>query len=188
MPVENALLSCPACGFRLHLNPAAAAGVFAHDAQGRVLLLRRAQEPAKGSFGVPGGFVDIGESVDDTVHRETREETGLEVEDVRYLGSWPNLYSWRGVDYPVIDMFFTARAKDASQAHAREEVEACVWASPDEIDPATLAFDSTRAAFARYLRGEAGMIDGATPGAGHDDEGSAATMRRSPRWPPVALR
>ena len=150
MPVEARVLSCPSCGFQLHFNPAVAAGVIVSRADGRVLLLKRALEPAKGLLGIPGGFVDVGEQAEQAVHRETREETGLEVDDVHYLGGWRNVYSWRGVDYPVLDLYFTARAREGQTAHAHEEVEACLWLRTEEIDPAALAFDSTRAAFARH--------------------------------------
>jgi tRNA (cytidine/uridine-2'-O-)-methyltransferase len=150
VPVEREVLSCPACGFHLHFNPAVAAGVIVSRGDGSVLLLKRALEPAKGLFGIPGGFIDVGERAERAACREALEETDLEVGDVRYLGGWPNSYSWRGVDYPVLDLFFTARARDGQTAHARDEVESCVWLHPDEVDPATLAFDSIRAAFARY--------------------------------------
>ncbi len=149
VPVADALLSCPSCGFHFHFNPAVAAGVFVLREDGPLLLLRRALEPARGLFGVPGGFVEMGEAAEEAVVRETREETGLGVEEVRYLGAWPNLYAWREVDYPVLDLFFTARAASGQQAQAREEVEACVWMRPEEVLPQTLAFPSTRAAFAR---------------------------------------
>ncbi|MGE5126587.1 MAG: TrmH family RNA methyltransferase [Betaproteobacteria bacterium] len=149
-PVDGRVLICPACGFHFHFNPAGAAGVIVSRPDGRVLLLRRALAPSKGLYGLPGGFVDAGEGAEQALRRETREETGLEVEDVRFLGGWPNLYAWCGIEYPVLDLYFTARARADATAHAREEVAACVWAAPGEIDPATLAFDSTRAALARY--------------------------------------
>jgi tRNA (cytidine/uridine-2'-O-)-methyltransferase len=149
--VEGPVLSCKACGFHFHFNPAVAAGLMVEDEAARLLLLRRSVEPAKGSFGFPGGFVDLGERVEDAVSREAREETGLEVEDVAFLGSWPNLYPWRGIDYPVADLFFTGRARAGSRASARQEVDEIVWARPEEIDPATLAFPTTRSALAHYL-------------------------------------
>jgi ADP-ribose pyrophosphatase YjhB (NUDIX family) len=46
---------------------------------GSVLLVERAHEPLKGEWSLPGGAVDVGETVLDAVHREVREETGLEV-------------------------------------------------------------------------------------------------------------
>jgi ADP-ribose pyrophosphatase YjhB (NUDIX family) len=127
-----------------------AAGVIAEDREGRVLLVRRAKEPARGRLGVPGGFVDIGETAESSARREAREETGIDVEGLIFLGSWPNLYEWRGVVYPVVDLYFTGRVGDGVAAWARHEVEEVVWLRPEDVDPATLAFPTTRAALARY--------------------------------------
>lgn len=148
-PLEAPAFSCPECGFHYHFNPAVAAGVIVEDREGRLLLIRRAKEPARGLLGIPGGFVDIGETAEESALRETREETGLEVEGLSFLGSWPNLYEWKGVTYPVVDLYFTGRTRDGSTASARHEVEEVLWLRPDEIDPKALAFPTTRAALAR---------------------------------------
>ena len=144
------VFSCGACGFHLHFNPAVAAGVIVEDGEGRVLLLQRALEPARGSFGLPGGFVDAGEGVEEAIAREAREEAGVEVEGLEFVGGWPNLYPWRGILYPVLDLFFAGRLREGSQAEAGHETDACVWLRPEEVDPATLAFPTTRTAVARY--------------------------------------
>jgi mutator protein MutT len=49
------------------------------DEEGRVLLVKRANEPLKGEWSVPGGAVELGETVADAVRREIREESGIEV-------------------------------------------------------------------------------------------------------------
>jgi 8-oxo-dGTP diphosphatase len=53
--------------------------------QGRVLLVQRGTEPAKGRWSIPGGLVDVGESLREAVTREVREETGLLVEPLELI-------------------------------------------------------------------------------------------------------
>jgi ADP-ribose pyrophosphatase YjhB (NUDIX family) len=143
--------TCVACGFHYHFNPAVAAGVLVADSSGRVLFLRRDREPAKGRLGVPGGFVELGESAEAAAAREAREETGLEVEDLAFLGSWPNLYEFRGVVYSVVDLYFTGRTPDARAARPLHEAAEVLWRRPEDVDPAHLAFPTTRAAVARLV-------------------------------------
>ena len=52
---------------------------------GRVLLVRRGQEPLKGRWSLPGGLLELGESIQDGVIREVEEETGLTVEPVELV-------------------------------------------------------------------------------------------------------
>jgi len=53
--------------------------------QGKVLLIRRKKEPSRGDWSIPGGLVEVGESLRDAVVRETLEETGLLVEPLRFV-------------------------------------------------------------------------------------------------------
>jgi len=52
----------------------------------RVLLIQRGQEPLKGEWSIPGGMVELGESLAEGVRREVREETGLEVKPLEIVG------------------------------------------------------------------------------------------------------
>jgi 8-oxo-dGTP diphosphatase len=62
-------------------------GAVVFDAAGRLLLVRRAREPGRGRWSVPGGRVESGETDAQAVMREVAEETGLVVEIVQLLGS-----------------------------------------------------------------------------------------------------
>ena len=62
-------------------------GAIVHDADGRLLLIRRGRPPAEGRWSLPGGRVEAGESDAEAVVRELSEETGLRVEPGRLIGS-----------------------------------------------------------------------------------------------------
>lgn len=70
----------------LPATPALTVDCVIYDPQGRVLLIRRKNEPFKGAYALPGGFVDIGETVEAGCRREVREETGLDVDGLRLVG------------------------------------------------------------------------------------------------------
>ncbi|MDB5309057.1 MAG: nudC [Gemmataceae bacterium] len=137
-------LRCGACGLVYFFNPTVAACAWVFDPAGRVLLIRRAHDPAKGKFGVPGGFVDIGETAEHGLRREVREEVGLEVSGVAFLASFPNLYAYREVTYPVVDLVFTAAAVDPHSARPLDGVDGVEWKDPAAVDPDELAFPSMK--------------------------------------------
>jgi 8-oxo-dGTP diphosphatase len=67
-------------------TPALTTDCVVFDARGYVLLIRRKHEPFRGSYALPGGFVDVGETVENACRRELKEETGLEVGALRLIG------------------------------------------------------------------------------------------------------
>jgi NAD+ diphosphatase len=85
-PSERARV-CAACGLE-HYPRIAPAVIVAVSKDDQILLGRGPQFPP-GIYSVLAGFVEPGESLEQAVHREVLEETGIEVEDVRYFGSQP---------------------------------------------------------------------------------------------------
>ncbi len=90
-----------------------AAGVITNSS-GQVLLLDHVLRPDSG-WGIPGGFVDRGEQPEETLRREVREETGLDLEDVR-------LQTVRTLGRHV-EVIFTARGIGEPQVMSREITE-----------------------------------------------------------------
>ena len=145
---------CVACGLTRFANPAVGVGCFVRDAAGRHLFTVRGKDPGKGMLGLPGGFVDAGESAEDALHREVREEIGGAITAVRYLCSSPNRYLYGGVAYDVLDIFFTAELAAGALTLDPEEIGAVRWMPTADVRVDDIAFPSMRAAW-RVLVGSA---------------------------------
>jgi ADP-ribose pyrophosphatase YjhB (NUDIX family) len=84
-------LRCPRCGERYWANSVPGAqAVIVRD--GSVLLGRRANEPSRGRWDLPGGFLQEAEDAEAGLRREVREETGLEIDGLEFLGTWNESY------------------------------------------------------------------------------------------------
>ena len=78
---------CPKCG--LVNYPRLSPAIIVLVSRGEELLLARAHRFPTGMYSILAGFVEPGESLEETVVREVREEVGIEVKDIRYFGSQP---------------------------------------------------------------------------------------------------
>ena len=131
---------CSGCDFVFYLHPKLVAGTLPVS-DGRVLLTRRAIEPARGLWTFPGGYVDWGEDVREAARRETLEEVEVAVRLDGLLG----VYSYR--DAPVVVVVFRATVPEgAAPAPNADEVLEVAYFGPDEIPWDALAFPSTEAA------------------------------------------
>lgn len=141
-------LQCNGCGLAYYFNPTVAAAAFVFDSEGKILLIRRAKDPRAGKLGVPGGFIDFGESAEDGLRREVREEVGLEIDQLQFLLSFPNSYFYRDVTYPVVDLYFTAMAVNPAAAQPLDAVAGVEWRRPIDVPDDEIAFPSMRVAIA----------------------------------------
>ncbi|MEL7227061.1 MAG: NAD(+) diphosphatase [Cyanobacteria bacterium J06576_12] len=126
LPTERAK-RCPACKLRQYpkLSPAVIMLVY----RGNDLLLARAPRFREGMHSVLAGFVEPGESLEETVAREVKEEVGVTVKNIRYFGSQP----W---PFPKSLMVgFTAEYDSGTITPDPIEIEAADWFSPGSLPP-----------------------------------------------------
>lgn len=118
---------CPSCGLRNYprLSPA----VIMLVARGEELLLARSARFRPGLYSVLAGFVEPGESLEEAVAREVREEVGIEVQNIRYFGSQP----WPFPDSLMIG--FVADYAAGEIAIDPTEIEAAAWFHPSNLPP-----------------------------------------------------
>ena len=117
--------ACPRCGL-VNFPRLAPAIIVAVERDDEILLGRGPQFPP-GIYSVIAGFVEPGESVEDAVRREVREETGVEVEEVRYFASQP----W---PYPHSLMLgFQARWRSGELRIDPAELEDAAWFPRDAM-------------------------------------------------------
>jgi ADP-ribose pyrophosphatase YjhB (NUDIX family) len=144
-------MRCTACGFLYYHNCAAAVAAIIETPSG-IVTVRRASEPKKGFYDLPGGFVHYGETLEGALHREVSEEIGIGIKHLAYFGSFPNLYVFGDVTYYTTDAVFTCcQAGSGREFNPSTEIQSVEVIPPQDIDPAAVAFDSIRAALGKYV-------------------------------------
>ena len=143
---------CEVCGFIYYLNPSAATAAFIINSENQLLVARRAKDPAKGTYDLPGGFVDYNEPGEEAIIREIKEETGLLLSDPEYLFSLPNNYLYSDLNIPTLDLFYCFHLKETPAIHAADDVSELFFLSKEEIDPADFGLDSIRKAVSLFIQ------------------------------------
>lgn len=92
---------CPSCGWIHFADPKVAAAILIEQ-DGRVLLVRRVNEPFRGKWTLPAGFVDADEDPARAAERECLEETGLTVRVTRVLDVIAGREHPRGADFVIV--------------------------------------------------------------------------------------
>jgi nucleoside triphosphatase len=121
--------------------PEPTVGVLIFNPRGELLLLQ--SHKWRGKYVVPGGHIELGETAAEAVRRETKEETGLDVEDIRFLCWQEFIYDelfWKPGHFIFLD--YTCRTAGGAVV-LNDEAEAFVWIDPRkalaglDVDPYT---------------------------------------------------
>ncbi len=142
---------CPSCGHIHFENPRVAAAALV-EREGSILLVRRVNEPSRGLWTLPAGFVDAGEDPRRAAERECLEETGLEVRVTRLLEVIPGQEHARGASIVIV---YWAEVRGGA-LRPGDDADAAEFFRPGQLPP--LGFEATRAAVALWEAARAGML------------------------------
>jgi ADP-ribose pyrophosphatase YjhB (NUDIX family) len=138
-------LICPSCGFVFYQNPVPAVAAIIPQG-GKIVLVKRAEDPHRGAWCLPAGFLEMNESPQECAVREVKEETGLDIRVARLFGV--DL----GQDDPraqVVLILFLAEAL-GGELRAGDDASDARLFGPQEL-PKRVAFATHRRAIAKYF-------------------------------------
>ncbi|NLB93738.1 MAG: NUDIX domain-containing protein, partial [Bacteroidales bacterium] len=92
------------------------------DEQGKLLLTTRGIEPDYGKLDLPGGFADPGETAEEAVERELREELGMKVKSLEYFASAPNEYIYSEYSVFTLDFAFRVIPESFTDLKAMDDI------------------------------------------------------------------
>jgi 8-oxo-dGTP diphosphatase len=143
--VEQERQVCPACGFVLYQNPVPAVGMIIPQG-GRIVMVRRAEEPYLGHWCLPAGFMELEETPQQCAVREAKEETGLDIRVEELFGVYA------GQDDPRVRVVLIVYLAEmvGGELRAGDDASEVRLFGPDEM-PDKIAFGSHRQAIAQYF-------------------------------------
>jgi NADH pyrophosphatase NudC (nudix superfamily) len=144
LELKTSFAVCLECQFIHYINPAPCT-VALFTQQESVLLARRAIEPRKGYWDVVGGFIENGETAEESVIREAKEETNLDAEISSYLGSFPDIYGNTLLPTLIFIYHLKAKENDFSVLQAQDDVAELKWFQWDQL-PTEFAFANVKPA------------------------------------------
>ena len=142
---------CTDCGFVYYINASAAVAAFIQNDAGDLLVCKRGKEPAKGTWDLPGGFVDGDETAEEALVREIEEELDAKIIDQKYLFSLPNLYEYSGMTIPTLDLFFECKLLENNNLKPSDDVEDCFFVTLKEVNTDNFGLQSVKKAVGMYL-------------------------------------
>lgn len=143
---------CEKCGFEYFKNPTIGVSALVFNNENQILCLTREKNPGKGMLGLPGGFVDLNETIEEAIIRETKEETGIDIELIEFIGNIPNSYIYSGFETNPLDFYFLAKAKDTKNMKPQKgETSNLRFLDLKDISIESFAMISTQKILKMYL-------------------------------------
>ncbi|MFV0346357.1 MAG: NUDIX domain-containing protein [Bacteroidales bacterium] len=125
---------CSDCGFNYFVNASSATTAIIFNEKNELLLCRRARKPFKGTYELPGGFLEFGETAEHALKREIKEELNLHIEQLSYFGTYTNKYPFGGLLVNTMEVVYTGVVKDFSNLQVADDVDKVKFVMLEIVD------------------------------------------------------
>ena len=142
-------LHCTKCSFVNYHNPRPTVTALVLH-KGRLLLTRRARAPYKLWWDLPGGFMETGESPEEAVKRELKEETGLDIKIKKLFGFYTGTYPSKTEPFYILSVVYLC-SSPTDKLLALDDVCESRWFKKADI-PKRIAFDSNQKVMRDFLK------------------------------------
>lgn len=147
---DEYLLICTHCHFKFYLSPLPCNAAIIENDEGKVLLVKRAVEPQKGYYDLPGGFIEPGEDFITSLKREINEELGCSIEVIKILGVYADCYLYQGITFPTLGIAAVCKLTSDSLKSA-DDISGYEFFQKSEVLSQKIAFGSVKQALRDYI-------------------------------------
>ena len=140
------LLLCPSCHLHYYINPKPTTAAILFNQKKDILFVVRKFNPKKGMLDLPGGFVNINETLEMGMLREIEEELQIKLttKDIRYIGSSVDEYEHGEIESKTINAMYMGNLPKNSAIIPTDDVEDFLFISPNNIPYEKLAFQGMK--------------------------------------------
>jgi NAD+ diphosphatase len=137
-------LKCGSCGFRYFINMSASVAAVIRNNKSEVLFTVRKHDPAAGMLDLPGGFVDLGETAEEAILREIKEELNLKINKMEFVGTFTNKYIYGEIEYQTLDLVFNCFVESFHDIKVADDVSGYIFRDTKTVLPAEIGLASIK--------------------------------------------
>lgn len=148
--VNERLFNCKSCKLHFYLSPYLTNAVILENKKHEILLVKRKFSPKIGYWDLPGGFVENNETIEQSIHREVKEELNIQISNLKYVTSSTDHYLFKEINYPTICMIFAAKMK-TKNIKFQDDISGFKFFPRKNIPYSKIAFSGLKTALKDYL-------------------------------------